>query len=479
MVALRCDEEDSRMSISMKIYNHLPVFLQNLATTAAGYRIKWQRYGGNSKKYVSQLEKSQWFPLETFTEIQEEKLRKMIEHAYQYVPYYRNLFDERGLSHKDIQKISDLEKIPILEKHVLRERTDEFVSRYYKKRHLIVGHTGGTTGNPLTLYVDKDAFRYAFAFSETRLRHWAGVKSGDRQATFLGRLIVPINVKKPPFWRFNRAFNQMLFSSFHMSENNLGYYMEELKRFQPQTIQGYVSTIYTMAKYILDCGEEGCVQPKAILVSAETLFESQREKIEKAFASRVYNGYSAGDYGGLITQCEKRGLHISPEFGIIELKEKHGKHELITTQLFNYAMPLIRYRIGDLVVPSDRSCPCERKLPLVESIEGRIEGMLITPEGNIISPMTMVDALKSVNNVKETQIVQTEIDKVIVRVVKKEWFSQKDLICLKKQLQERLGKRMSIEVILVDKIGRTRSGKFQVIVSKVFQQDSFLPNEML
>jgi len=231
------------MSVLMEIYNHLPISFQNLVVSIEGYKLRRQRYSGAFSKYVEDLEESQWYTKEKLEEIQLERLKIMIKHAYNNVPYYRELFDRIGLKPQDINTTDDLRRIPILEKQTLKERKGNFIAKNIIRRNLIPWTTGGTTGTPLTLYTTKDAIQYNFAFGEARCKHWAGVKSGDRLATFLGKPIVPVDQKRPPFWRHNWAYNQLLFSSFHMSENNLKYYIEELNGFRPEIIKGYVSTI--------------------------------------------------------------------------------------------------------------------------------------------------------------------------------------------------------------------------------------------
>jgi len=454
----------------LNIYNHLPVFLQNLAVTWQGFLIKRQRYGGNFKKYLSELEESQWFPIEKLKEIQWEKFKFMINHAYQNVPYYRNLFNKIGLSPEDIKNEGDLEKIPILEKQVIKDHRDDFIAQNINKKNLIPYTTGGTTGTPLTLFVTKYAIQYNFAFSEARVKYWAGVKSGDKLATFLGKVIVPPNVRKSPFWRYNKAYNQLLFSSFHMNDENLKYYLEKFNQFKPEILQGYVSTIHRFAKYILDYNKK-VFCPKAILTSSETLFDWQKKDIEKAFGARVYNSYSLAEYVGFISECEKGGLHISPEYGLVELKQlaNSNQSEIIATTLFNFAMPLIRYKTRDVVTLSEeKKCPCNRELPLVSSIEGRVDGMLITPEGNYISPAAMSLVFQAAKNIKESQIIQTKKDKIIVRIAKEKNFGENDLYYLLSQLRERLGKAININFEFVDKIERTKSGKFRFIISEIF-----------
>ena len=241
------------MTFLDKVYKSSPVLFQNIMVSTYGYIILRQRYKGASEKYVTELEKSQWFSLDKLKEIQMDRLKKMLKHAYANVPYYRNLFNSIGLIPDQIKTIEDLKKLPPIDKSIVRKHLRQFIPTNIGKDKLIAINTGGTTGTPLTVYMTKDAIQHLFAWSEARIKHWAGVKSGDKLASFLhsGDVLVPINQKKPPFWRWNRAYNQLLFSVFHMSENNLKYYVEKYNRFRPQIVQGYVTAVHIFAKYIL------------------------------------------------------------------------------------------------------------------------------------------------------------------------------------------------------------------------------------
>lgn len=456
----------------MKIYKFLPIPLQNIAVTLQGFRIKNQRYGGNFNKYVSELDKSQYFDKKTIKENQEQKLKYIVKIAYDNVPYYRKLFRNNHLKPSDIRYIEDLNKIPILEKETVKNFGDDFISKDIDRKNIVAGTTGGTTGTPLTLYYTKDAIRYVFAIVESRVKHWAGVKSEDKLASFLHGVdaFVPMSQTKPTFWRWNKAYNQLLFSVFHMNENNLKYYVKKYNEFEPKIIQGYTSAIDIFAKYILKYKIE-VFAPKAILVSCETIFDIQRKNIEKAFNSKVYNGYSGAENVALITECEKGRLHINPESSIVEFKKIVGtenKYEIIGTNLFNIVMPLLRYRTGDIVtLTNETKCPCGRNFPLIKSIEGRMDDMLITPEGNYVGSASMSVAIELVNNIKEVQIIQNKIDEIIVKVVKVEKFNKYDLNLLIDRLKERLGKKVSIKVVFVNQIKRTRAGKFRFIISSI------------
>ncbi|MCK4396247.1 phenylacetate--CoA ligase family protein [candidate division WOR-3 bacterium] len=448
------------------IYNRSPVFIQNIMTSGYGYLIKSRRYGGNFSRFLANIEKSQYLSSEELKQLQLNKLHIMLMHAYENVPYYSKLFKKLQLRPNDIKDIRDLGKIPILEKEAVRDNPEEFRARNISKLEILKYATGGTTGTPLTIYLTRETLQYNYAMYESRCRRWAGVKLGERTATFLGKRVVPTGTVSPPFWRYNKALNQVYFSSFHMSEKNLFYYIQALKKFQPRIVVGYVSTIYTLAKYMADYGVKG-IKPKAILVSSETLFDWQKRLIELQFGCRVFNAYSQAEYAGFISECEHGGLHISPEYGIIEFIGDNSSKQMICTGLFNFAMPFIRYRTCDVAIPMDKKCACGRDLALVKSIEGRSDDMLVTPDGSMISPASMSLAFEFAKNIKEVQIIQDSPEKITLRIVRKPSYSQFNHNFIIDEVQRRLGSSIRIESEFVEKIPRTRIGKFRFIVSNL------------
>ena len=207
----------------MKIYKILPISLQNIAVTMQGFKIKKQRYGGNFNKYVNELDESQYFDKKTIKENQEERLKYIVKMAYDNVPYYRKLFRDNSLTPLDIRYIEDLSNIPVLDKETVRKFGGDLISKNIERKDLVTELTGGTTDRPLVIFYTKDAIKYIFALGEARVKHWAGVKSGDKLASFLHGVdaFVPMSQTKPPFWRWNKANNQLLFSVYHMNEYNL------------------------------------------------------------------------------------------------------------------------------------------------------------------------------------------------------------------------------------------------------------------
>ena len=206
------------MSVSrlQTIYNHSPYFLQTILLNAYAYKVHRERYGKSFSKILGHLQETQYYTKAQIEDYQSGKLRRLVKHAYETVPFYRQRFDRRGLKPGDITCLADLHKIPILTKDDVRNNFDMLISRKYRKSELVHGHTSGTTGAPLDVCWDVNACIFNNAV-DWRQKQWAGVEYGQPISLLLGRTIVAIGRKKPPFWRKDYFHNQTWFSSFHMN----------------------------------------------------------------------------------------------------------------------------------------------------------------------------------------------------------------------------------------------------------------------
>jgi len=245
--------------------------------------------------------------------------------------------------------------------------------RLQRPDHVVHVHTSGTTGKALHLWISKECWEREYAFRQLH-RSWGGIDIGDRIATIAGHPVVPMDRTSPPFWRENWAENQLIFSSQHITPENLKYYAEKLNQFQPELLHGYPSSLYLIALYL---NSEGIytIKPKVVFTHSESLLYYQRELLENVFSCKVYNWYGNTEMVANIVECEAGNLHVKLEHSIIEIIRSDGQParpgeigELICTGFGNYATPLIRYRVGDTVIPSDSVCPCGRSGPLIEKI---------------------------------------------------------------------------------------------------------------
>ena len=462
------------MKLSEKLYNHSPIFLQNLAVSMQGRKLHKIRYTGEFNGYLEEYLKTQWYNPEQHEEFQLVKLQELVKYCHERVPYYRTVFAEHGIKPSDIKSIENIKKFPILEKSTIRANPKQFLADNFDLKKLVQASTSGTTGTPMAFYFTKKSFRNRYALVE-RQRRWAKVQIGNKRASFTGRVIVPPNQSpnKKVFWRYNSPGKQLLFCTTHMTEENLKHYVEEFREFQPIFIDGYPSAVYILAKYMERNGIHG-IQPKAIFTSAEPLFDYQRNVIEEVFQAKVYSYYASCEGAAFFGECPQGGYHISPEFGITEILDAQGNEvkpgeegELVLTGFSNYAMPLIRYRMGDMGVKSEGECPCGRKLPLIEAVTGRDADILYTKERGYIPGPRLSLIFKEMSNIIEIQIIQESFDDIVVKVVPDKNFSEENRTQLESAFKACLGDSMNISIQLVDEIPRTNAGKFRAVISNL------------
>ena len=459
------------MSFQQFIYNHCPVFLQNTLISVYGARLKYLRYG---KMFVSEYEKlnrSMHQATNNLIALQEVSLGELLNHANNHVPFYKSFFHDQGIAPDDVS-ISNLSRmLPVVKKNDIKNAPEKYISSYFKKNQLTNIHTSGTTGAPLVVCATKDSIQKNYAFF-LRFLNMAGFVRGQSSATFAGRIILPPAQTQPPFWRSNRMMNNVLFSSYHLSDLTIPAYIQELERINVKLIDSYPSAIFAIAHYINKNSIRHKIRPKAIITSSETLQEHQRQSIETAFKCKVYDQYGSAEMVAFISQCSRGTYHINPEYGIVEVLDDNQQPvgygvpgRLVCTGFLNYAMPLIRYDTGDSAILSKRKCECGLNFPVVESILGRKDDLLITPSGKMVGRLDPV--FKGLAHIKETQIIQESIDKISVNIVKEQGFVDDIAETLKKELKRRMGDDVEISIVYVESIPRTKSGKFRSVISHI------------
>lgn len=455
-----------------KIYNYSPSFVQNIGVSLYGLKLYRREYGRKFEQALEEFEKSQWYSPDQLREYQEEKLRTLIKHCYDNVPYYRTIMNERKLKPADIQSARDLPKLPVLTREDIRRNQSSLLAANFKRSQLHQGHTSGTTDVPLDLTWDDRICLIKNAI-DWRQKRWAGLNVGDRIAFFLGRVVVPVNRRKPPFWRHNWILNHLFCSSFHMSPENLDTYVEKLISFHPQAFEGFPSAIYILARFLLSTNKTFPV--KAVLTSSESLIPHQREVIEQAFECKVFDFYGMAERVIFAAECQSHeGKHVNMDFGITELLAKDRQPvavgemgRIVATSLHSYAMPLVRYVTSDVTAIKPRGCSCGRHFPLMEDVTSKDMDIITTRDGRYLSPSTLTRTFKPMHSVEEWQIMQKDIGHLGIKIVKRLTYQDKDTQYILDDLRMTVGDGIRLEIEFVESIPRTKGGKLRTIISKV------------
>jgi len=452
------------------IYNILPTRLRSIAASLYGVSLRRWRYGRETERLIMEaLDRERWSP-ERWKCWRQERLAYMLHRAATQVPYYREQWAARR-RRGDEGSWEYLENWPILEKEAVRENSRALVADDLNVRQMFHLHTSGTTGKPLSLFQSRDVVRAWHALFEARCHYWYGLSRHERWAIVGGKLVTPVRQQRPPFWVWNAPLRQLYMSSYHLSPALIPHYLDALERYQISYMEGYTSSLYALAAEALRLGRDHITLSVAI-TNAEPLFAYQREVIAKAFHCAVRETYGMAEAVAAASECEAGCLHVWPEAGCIEVMEGDrpltpgAVGDLVCTGLVNVAMPLVRYRVGDrgALAADDISCRCGRILPILASVEGRVDDVLYTRDGRRIGRLDPV--FKTDLPVSEAQIVQETLDRVRVRYVPAPEFTPDAGHSIVERLQARMG---PVHVILeeVSEIPRTANGKFRAVISHI------------
>jgi len=431
------------------------------------------RYGKVFWDTYNFLQESQWWNREKLEEYQMRLLEKMLNHVYENVAYYQKVFDQSGSKPKNIQDFDDLRKLPYLTKEIIQENLSDLMARNYPKSKLRYGTTGGSTGIPLGFYHEKgvsEAKERAFIIT---LWHRVNFKMGDRCVVLRGNVVHSAN--KGKFWEYDPVNKYLILSSYHMTNEILPKYIAKIREFKPDFIQAYPSAITILARFMKKNNIEPFSSVKALLCGSENLYPWQRELLEEVFQCRVYSWYGDAEQAVLAGECEKNTYyHLFPEYGITELIGNDGNEvtkdgeigEIVATGFNNFATPFIRYKTMDLGVFSSKKCQCGRQYQLLERIEGRLQELIVTKTGRLIS-MTAINMHSDVfDNIKQFQFYQDKKGEVIFNVVKKNTYTKKDTEYIKRELHKKLGDDMRLEIGFLGHIPRTQTGKYRFLIQK-------------
>lgn len=425
------------------------------------------------------LEKVQWFDREKLAQMQNERLRALLKHAYASVPYYRRLFRERGITPEDIKGLSDLKKLPILTKDLVRENYEALMVTDRGSFNVRTNATSGSTGKPLKFIQDQRTLDFANA--ELYLM-WelAGLQLGERIASLVAAWV---DVKAQEKLRARVAsfiLKQKMLNAFDISAENIPNYIRTLENYKPKVIRAYASTLYLLACF-LEKEPHPNLTPSALISYGETLHRHRREYITRQFGRDIFDTYGSREMN-IAAECEKHcGYHIISEGVAVEIiknMEQVGEGELgevIVTDLNNYAMPFIRYRIEDTARPIGDTCSCGRGFPMLRNIEGRITELMTTSDGKIVPSeifLMIIDRLImagkiSNQSIHQYQVVQESKYKLILRIDCGPKYQSQDTDLIVNEIKRYFGEDIEVEVILTESIPVGNSGKHRFVVSKV------------
>ena len=433
--------------------------------------VQW-RLGSSFRKTFRLLNEAENWEQGRIQEWQLSRLREIMRHAEFTVPWYRKTFKSIGFHWQDIKKLEDIEYIPTISKGEISENLEAFISEEVDKKKLVKAITGGSTGAPLTFYLDKTNTSIEAAFLGNILGRY-NCELGDRFLVLRTQRKSPNS--KTPYWTYNPHRNQLVISSYLLSKNSLPEIVREIRRFKPIYVLGISSTAALFSNYLLETGEDIGDPPNLVLLSSENSYREQRGLISEAFKCQTIMLYGQTEGVVMAVEDSQHGkYHVNPFYGLAEILNENGKltlnaydqGEIVGTSFHNFVMPFIRYRTGDVATISNGTSIWGIPGSAWERIEGRTVEICQTRDGRWIMLAALLFGThdETFSNVAALQIEQQEPGFLILRLIKRRGYSMEDERKIRHMINILTQEGFEIYFDYVDIIPRTEAGKHKLLI---------------
>lgn len=412
------------------------------------------------------LAKSQFDSPEAVRARQLAMLKAQLRHAYATVPFYRRTWATAGVHPDDVKSLDDLRHFPVVTKTDIRKHAAEMLSEVYRGAKLRTKTTSGSTGVPLVIKLDERGAQWK-AGCTLRADEWSGWRLGQRVAKVWG------NPEYRHFGLKGRLTNHFVDRAIYLdtiglTEERIREFVAAVRRHRPGLVFGHAHSLYMLACVLNKSGVTD-IRPNGCISTAMPLHDYQRKAIEQALGVPVTNRYGCEEVSLIACQCERhKGLHVAAESVYVEVKGAGSTGPLLVTDLVNFAMPLIRYQIGDVATLSDTPCGCGRGLPVLEKVEGRDADYVVTPSGSLISGISLTENFAVlIKGAAQVQIIQETVTHLRVRMVRDPIFDAESERQIRQLVLTTFGPTMTYDLEFVDLIPQEPSGKYRFCVSKV------------
>jgi len=422
-----------------------------------------------SNKYLTliQLLRNERRPVEELADLQNRKLRRLIRHVYDRVPFYRQRFDQVGVQPEDIRTVADLAKLPIISKQdVIDAPHDEVLDTSVPKSSLVARQTSGSTGMPFRFYVDQNYDQFCKALF---LRPYFST----------GRRIFDVAMRFTPVTAAPKKWFQRLgiLREYRVPCNASGEEMLAVyRRVTPDVLIGYPSAISVLAETLVASGDEVHL-PRIVFTDSEVLTDFTKDRIRAAFRTPIIDVYGTLETDNIAWQCrDGSAYHYAADCVILETVQDGQSvgpdepGELVCTVLNSLTMPFVRYNMGDIVTLSSGGCDCGRTLPLISTIEGRAMDRLTLPDGSRVSAAHILHEFKLLGDVvREFQVVQETVDDFTVNVSLRHNLSDVERVRITNTIHP-TNPQARVTIRSVDSERRRPSAKKRLFVSRVQKQ---------
>lgn len=423
--------------------------------------------------YIRRYKNFDQSPPEQLQGSQLENLKKIIKHAYENTRYYKRIFDKIRFSPSDFKAIDDMLRLPIITKEEIRENLNDMIAGTFNISDLTKDSTGGSTGTPMIFYRDRECWEKRWA-QELFFDKWIGYNIGDKVAYFVAGTHQPRGISCLKAKIKNATCERIIaFDPTNITDNYMADFLLKFRKFKPSIIKCFPNSLYIFTEYLKRNNIKD-LKVDAISCTGENLYPYQRELFEEIFKCKVFEKYGTRESGIIACECPiHNGMHIFTEGVYLEFI-KDGRQalpgemgEIIVTDLFNYGMPLIRYKIGDVAIVTDRKCPCGSNLPLIDKIIGRDRDILVAQDGTPKPGYLFVEVVNKNNIPAKCQFVQEDVDNLLINIVKLNGFENQYLKIIENNCRKILGHTTNIKFAFLEDIPKENSGKFKYVTSRI------------
>jgi len=429
----------------------------------------WDLWDGTGRlRELHSLWRSERWTTSELRQLQLVRLGEMLKYAYESCGYYQRKWPTRPV----LERLEDIQALPVVSKGEISAGLEGFISKQYTQATLVEAKTGGSTGVALRVYFDEHCQKMRNA-AAMRTDGWAGWKPGSLVAALWGSPPIPKTIKN----KIRNTLHDRLFylDTMRLDEHTMSDFATQMRRRRPQMLFGHAHSLFIFADF-LQSRSIRVPAVQGIISTSMMLIESERKIIESAFGAPVTNRYGCEEVGLIGSECEQHnGMHLNAEHVFVEFLREDGtwatpgeEGRLVVTDLMNHGMPLIRYAVGDIGVPSDRVCACGRGLPLMERLTGRTADFLKRSDGSQVAGISLVEkTLTAIDGIGQLQIIQEKLDEFVLNVVAAQDYSSASAGQLVQVMRDVFGQEARVEIRLVERLAQERNSKYRFSICRI------------
>jgi phenylacetate-CoA ligase len=401
---------------------------------------------------------------------QQRDFADIVRFAAAHTPYYAETLTpvlQRGAL--------DIHTLPILHKDAVTRRLDDLLADTAERSQIKLGHTGGSTGQPLAFWYD-DAKHELMRAGMMRSYRLSGWQPGQKILNFWGARqdVVPGGVFGTQLGDVHALIDDFIAAehtipAYEYTEEKLVEWARFIQSYRPVLLQGYASILSEVARVVI---EKKLPMPASLIgaySTAEVLTDRQRQQMQQAFGCRVFNQYGSREIPNIACECRLGHMHVFTDMVVLE--SLGSDRRLLVTSLTNRLMPMIRYDIGDSGRLLDGECACGLPFPLMEMDLCRHNDHIRTSGGKRLHPAYFNRLLAGQTPIRQYQWVQRAPDRITLNLVAADRLSDAALASLQAQLHRDVDAQMTLEVNYLDEIPRTLSGKHRFVIGMAADPD--------